>query len=352
MARSPQPRRSGVISSNALDGTNFCLRTEFEKEQQSAALSLFLNALREAPDKKRVNFCFLFTADLGVNSEQSIVEAYNNVPMKIAHCRSEDATHTNSSSAGRLNMEVSRAFDLVIKNQVVFMHGEEQFRDGLTYRLADRIYSGSLNTLLKPSANGDRTLIFPFKSFEDPGINSIFGMLQNFILSNPQYSDLIAFSFFTLKPEHVDFSDLNTRVLKVFAPHAHSVSKAVFDCVWNESREKLTLELKVAMDKIDGKRIETIQSFLVKGLLHGGNRASDRPWGIDQVTNECRKRILSAVVREAIPVYSSADRSLPEPDVFFKESIQPYFDYLDLPYSCVNEAAPALRSAKRRLAKS
>jgi hypothetical protein len=129
---------------------------------------------------------------------------------------------------------------------------------------------------------------------------------------------------------------------KIAEDFAQTVAEATFDTLLG----KMFGSEHHAFASMRDEQIAKLKPSLVNGIINGGSRESDRPWGFDKVVEESRQKLLSALVRKIEPAYSASSST--QAEEFIEKKIQPYFTKYSLPVNNLPHAAPAAYSARRR----
>ena len=317
-------------------------RSRVKVEPSEFATSLKKMVCQQGP---RITFCFCLVPT-GEKFKKKFIEFVPEYPPSVVHC-SEGGTV-------RLLRPLNKVLDLSINHYTTFLWGADEYTSKSNYSLLKKKIEPKIKKLFSEIVAQDlinRIVVIPFNNLKAPGIRSIFTAIHE-ISNNKSLNNYgIAVDFFEIHEENsekIDFSSINAELVSNLSYESDLLAEAVFNQVWNSINSKLTEEHKEAMINIPNGRLVSIRQYIAKGFLSGGSRSSDRPWGIDKMAEECRKRMLSAIIREVAKPYSSKDLNLPHPDIFWKEEIKPYFDKFSLPINCLPYAAPALEKARRR----
>lgn len=217
----------------------------------------------------------------------------------------------------------------------------------------------SLSDILKHLDNrkGGR-LFFTFDGKTQSQACKIFDFLYNSLKENNRLSD-VSFNRISV----VGYADIFSRVREtcldredpeVLSPMeeiANNYASEVFQLTFNmlnQTLEEAHESKKVVLQfrSLHEQQKETICPHLVKGIIHGGSRANDRPWGFEKLVEETRQRLLSALVREMVPVFHKGSNV--HVDDYIAENITPNIDKFSLPASSLLRISPAATDAKYR----
>lgn len=145
----------------------------------------------------------------------------------------------------------------------------------------------------------------------------------------------------------IDFSSLLPEVQESTNDKIEDLVDVIFETVLGKVKEILWEEYIIELRNISNDRKKWIKDYLINWMIQWGNRENDRPWGIQKVTEEARKRILTALVREIIPAFS-AKTSTQTPDEYIEDIIQPYLSRFDLPNNLLPYISPSAYWARKR----
>lgn len=304
----------------------------------------FLQALQGArPSEGRLEVFLVGMPCDGADTMAHLRDKVLSLP-DSASCPDLQAIGNISQTANAIISAISLANEE--KNSVIFLSGAASVvRDG---RFSSSIQRRSRDELRKAALKKRGfALVIPYQkidgSVKTDIINFFSGLISDSRHSNYFSAGNISLNLWNLK-EGIDFSDIPKRAAEAAHNEIEKVAARVFLAVWDITRDKLNTPLQDAMNNIADEKREHILSLLVKGMKEGGSRANDRPWDIYKVAEESRKRILSAVVREIVPVYNPAVDSSPEK--FIHDNIKPYLDSFSLPLNCLGQMSPSAYSAK------
>lgn len=307
--------------------------------EDEGSLPRFIERLDAVADKSAISFWFIDISALGARADRKLYADLLKFP-EIGLCPGEQADPMVDDT---LKM-ISIASSLLKEHRHVALFGAAAMQLNRRRKPLENVEKricASLKAVVEKRSNKTRAIIIPFNAseFDYDFKNSIIAYIRDFVQKDENVRGHISYNNWRIKP---DFSNFTAEVRQASREKAQELVNVAFQAVWDNVHQRLDATMQSALDKVEDSKKQHICSLLAKGFLEGSTR--DRPWDIDKVAEEARKRILSALVREIVPAYSSLD-SVPVEE-YIDGHIRPYFEKFSLPNNVLHLASPMASVAK------
>jgi hypothetical protein len=345
MARAPRTRSSTAVVD---DYTRADVYADFDHLPKiEVALSRLDSLVISATQDSCIEYVFADVTEIHESdseTEQAIRDALKGLEQReVAYCPQD---RTSSSNVVFLP-SMQSALELQKESRNVFYFGAAKFASlGRSEDRAQKFISEIIQNLSDRRGNRGSRLIFTYTQKTKSEICRIYDFVYNNLhnISNCglathiTHLKILGFSNIT--------SDVKKNCLDDFTIIAERYAQTVAEATFDTLLLKLEDHERSALIAMRDQQIQKIKPSLVKGIVHGGNRANDRPWGFDKIVEEIRQEVLAALIRETAPTYNSGQGISAEN--FIGQHITPHVHRFSLPQNVLRRISPAAFSAKYR----
>lgn len=140
--------------------------------------------------------------------------------------------------------------------------------------------------------------------------------------------------------------DVRANCDKEFCAIADAFAQTVAEATFDTLLKKMDETEKPVFLPIRNEQIQKIKPYLANGIINGGSRTNDRPWGFDKVVEESRQQLLSALIKASVPYFGRGTNISAED--FKGKYVEPKLKIFSLPNKCIDSISPMLRKLNNK----